>query len=61
MIHQERNNSGIDRARTRTHHQAIKWGKAHGGVDWSAMVYRRNRTAVAQMAGNKTDFVKVFA
>ena len=42
MIHQERNNSGIDRARTRTHHQAIKRGKAHGGVDWSTMVYRRN-------------------
>ena len=43
----------VDRARTRSHHEALERREAHGGVDGLAVVHGRDRPAVAQVAGNE--------
>src|ERR1700730_18535985 len=50
--HQISKNSGIDRARAGSHHQAFQWRESHAGVDTFTVLYRCHRAAVAKMAAN---------
>ncbi len=52
LVHNKGNDSRVDSAATRTHDNSFKRGEAHRGVDAFTCVYRTDRGAVAEVAGD---------
>ena len=61
MILDERNNGGVNGAGTRAHHNAVKRGQAHGGINRNAVLDGRDRAAVAQVARDQFQLFKRLA
>ena len=52
LLHEQRNDSGIDGTAAGTHHDAFQGSQTHGGIEALAVLNGSDGRTVAQMAGN---------
>src|SRR5262249_2292588 len=53
LAHEKGQNSGIDRARARSHHQPIQRSESHRRIYAAAVVNRCQRTSAPQVSGHE--------